>query len=110
MNPDAINPGMMGTGDFALLLGAMAAAAYACRALGFLAMRFIPMTPRFEAALRATPISVMAGIVAIAAVRGGPPEWLAIGVVVAAMRLTGNDIVSAFAGIAAIALLRAAGM
>ncbi len=39
---------------------------------GFVAMRFVTITPRIEAALRATPLSVMAGIVAVAAMRGGP--------------------------------------
>lgn len=100
---------MIDNADFALLLVAMAAAAYACRATGFLMMRYVPMTPRFEAALKATPIAVMAGIVAIAALRGGPPEWIAAGLVIALMKFTGNDIVAAFAGVVAIALMRAAG-
>lgn len=100
---------MIPAGDFAFLLLAMAGAAYACRALGFLAMRFVPMTPRFEAALKATPISVMAGITAITAARGGPAEWGATALVIALMKLTGNDLVAAFGGIAAIALLRWAG-
>lgn len=99
----------MATRDFIILLLAMAGAAYACRSLGFLAMRFVPMTPRFEAALKATPISVMAGIVSITALRGGPAEWGATALVIVLMKLTGRDILSAFAGIFAIALLRAAG-
>lgn len=95
--------------DFSLLLFAMAIAAYACRALGFFAMRYVPMTGRVEAALKATPVSVMAGITALAAYNGGPPEWTAIGVVIGLMRLTGNDIIAAFGGIVAIALMRAVG-
>jgi uncharacterized membrane protein len=100
----------MSTPDFLLLLAVMALVSFVCRAAGFMAMRFIPMTPRFEAALRATPVSVMAGIVAIAAMRGGLVEWLAIALVIGLMKLTGRDIVSAFAGIGAVALMRAAGM
>lgn len=100
---------MIPTDHFILLLLAMAAAAYGCRALGFFAMRYVPLTPRFEAALKATPISVMAGIVAISAVRGGPVEWVATALVLGLMKLTGSDLVAAFAGIIAIALMRAAG-
>lgn len=98
------------TGEtFPLLVLAMAGAAFFCRAIGFLAMRYVPMTPRIEAALKATPVSVMAGIVAIAVVRGGPAEWAATAVVFLLVKLTGNDILAAFGGIIAIALLRAAG-
>ena len=99
----------MPSSDFLILLVAMAAAAYFCRAIGFLAMRYVPMTPRFEAALKATPISVMAGIVAIAAMRGGPPEWCATAAVLLVMKVSGNDIVAAFTGIGVIALMRAYG-
>jgi uncharacterized membrane protein len=96
--------------DFAPLLIAMALAAYACRALGFFAMRYVPMTPRMEAALKATPLSVMAGIVAIAASRGGPAEWAAIVVVLGVMKLTGKDILAAFAGVGVMAAARSMGM
>ncbi len=100
---------MIPNDEFVLLLLAMAMAAYGCRALGFLAMRYVPMTPRFEAALKATPLSVMAGIVAISALRGGPAEWAATALVIVLMKLTGNDLIAAFCGIIAIALMRAAG-
>lgn len=100
----------MSTPDFAILLVAMAIASYGCRVAGFLAMRFVPITPRLEAALRATPLSVMAGIVAVAALRGGPAEWLASATAVLAMYLTGRDIISALAGVAVIALARWAGL
>ena len=96
--------------EFLLLLAAMAAAAFFCRAIGFLAMRFVPMTPRYEAALKATPISVMAGIVAIAAFRGGPPEWAATIVVLVLMKLTRQDVAAAFAGIIVLALMRTYGL
>ena len=65
---------------------------------------------RVEAALRATPIAVMAGIVAVAALRGGPAEWIATAAVLVAMRITGNDIISAFVGVGLLAGLRAAGI
>lgn len=100
----------MANTEFAILLLAMAIASYGCRVAGFLAMRFVPITPRLEAALRATPLSVMAGIVAVAALRGGPAEWIASAIVLAMARLTRNDVVSALAGVAAIASARWIGM
>ncbi len=99
---------MSGDSYFLMVL-AMAGAAFFCRAIGFLAMRYVPITPRLEAALKATPVSVMAGIVAIAVVRGGPPEWLATAIVLVLVRVTGNEILAAFGGIIAIALMRAVG-
>lgn len=100
---------MMAWGEFSILLAGMALVAYACRALGFLAMRYVPMTGRVEAALKATPISVMCGICAIAAWNGGPPEWAGGAAVLGMMRALRNDILAAFAGILAVALVRAAG-
>jgi uncharacterized membrane protein len=94
------------TSSFLLLLLAMAAASFACRAGGFLAMRFIPRSPRLDAALRATPAAVMAGIAAMAAMNGGIREIVALAVVMLTMRLTGNDLVAALAGVALLALSR----
>lgn len=100
----------MTTPDFALLLVIMAIASYGCRVAGFLAMRFVTITPRLEAALRATPLSVMAGIVAVGAMRGGPPEWIASVAVLGLMFVTRKDVVSALAGVAILALARWAGL
>lgn len=99
----------MDTGaDFLLALAAMAAASYACRLGGFVAMRFVTVTPRLDAALRAVPLSVMLGIAAPAlADRGGPSEWIGLAAVVLAMRLTRNDPLAAIIGVAAVALARA---
>lgn len=94
--------------DFLLALAAMAAASYACRLGGFVAMRFVTVTPRLDAALRAVPLSVMLGIAAPAlADRGGPAEWIGLAAVVLAMRLTRNDPLAAIIGVAAVALARA---
>ncbi|WP_163311971.1 AzlD family protein, partial [Enterobacter cloacae] len=82
---------------------AMALASFACRASGFWLMRFIPVTPRLEAALKATPVAVMAGIVVPVAMRGQPGELVALGMVGLAMRLTGNDLVAALAGVVTLA-------
>ncbi|QCI64348.1 AzlD family protein [Phreatobacter stygius] len=91
---------------FLPLLLAMALASFACRASGFWLMRFIPITPRLEAALKATPVAVMVGIVVPTAMRGQIPELIALGVVAVAMRLTGNDLIAALAGVATVAAWR----
>jgi uncharacterized membrane protein len=92
--------------EFLHLLAAMALAAYACRVGGFLLMRFVRVTPRVEAALKATPLAVMIGIVLPAALRGGPPEWLALGAIALVMRLWPNDVAAAMIGVAVVAALR----
>ena len=88
-----------------LLALALAVAAYACRAGGFWLMRFIEVTPRVEAAMRAAPPAVMIGVVAPAALHGGIPELagLAVGLV---MGWRGNDVVAMLAGVAAVAITR----
>ncbi len=91
---------------FLVLLAAMAAAAFACRALGYFSMRFVPLTPRVQAALKATPVSVMSAIIAMAAVKGGPVEWTALVVTVLAMRLLHSDVLAAFIGIGIVAVGR----
>lgn len=96
----------MMTDGFLVLLVTMAAVSFGCRAAGFLAMRFIPMGARVREALNATPVAVMAGITAITAAGGKLAELLAIGAVIACMRITGNDVLSALAGVAIVAALR----
>ena len=92
--------------QFFPLLVAMAVAACACRSLGYFAMRFVPLTPRVQAALKATPVSVMSAIIAMAAIKGGPVEWSALVVTVLAMRVLHSDVLAAFAGIGIVALGR----
>lgn len=84
----------------------LALAAYSCRAGGFFLMRYAPSGERINAALRATPLAVMIGIVAPAMVKAGPAEWLALAVALAVSRWSGRDIVAALLGVAAVALAR----
>lgn len=93
---------------FVPLLVVMAAVAFFSRAGGFLLMRYVPATPAIEAALKATPLAVMVGIVTPAAARGSLPELAALSAVFIAMRVTGNDLVSAILGTAVVAVLRLA--
>jgi uncharacterized membrane protein len=96
--------------EYLVALAAMALAAFACRVGGFLMMRFVPVTPRLEAALRAIPLAVMVGIVAPAAAAGRPPEIAGILVAGLTMRLLGNDFLATFAAVAAVALMRWGGL
>jgi uncharacterized membrane protein len=96
--------------DFAVLLAVMAAAAFACRMLGFVAMRYLPQSPRLEAALRATPLSVMAGIAALAVVSGGIAEITALAAVIGLTFLIGSDVLAAVLGVALVAGLRWIGL
>jgi uncharacterized membrane protein len=95
------------TADFLWMLPALALAAYACRAGGFWLMRFVAVTPRVEAALRAAPLAVMVGVVAPAALRGGIAELTGLAVVGLAMWWRRNDVVAMLAGVAAVAITRA---
>lgn len=85
---------------------AMAAASFACRAGGFALMRFVTVTPRLEAGLRAVPIGVMLGIVAPVAAKGSLPELAGLAAVLAVMKVTGSDLAAALSGVAMVALLR----
>ena len=93
---------------FIPLLLTMAAASFLCRASGFWLMRFV--TPRVQAALNATPLAVMVGIVAPAAARGNIPEIAGLGAVFIAVRLNADDVLAAIVGVAVLAGLRAAGL
>jgi uncharacterized membrane protein len=92
--------------DLLPLLLALALASYACRVGGFWLMRFVTVTPRLRATLAAAPLAVMLGIVTPAAMRGGLAEWVGLAATFIAMRLSRNDLIAMFCGIAAVALVR----
>lgn len=92
--------------EFLLLVLAFGLTSLACRIGGFWVMSFVTITPRLEAALKATPIAVMVGIVTPAAARGNPVELVALAVIGVIMRLMKNDLIAAVAGIAVIAIGR----
>lgn len=95
--------------DYVWLCLGFAAVSFACRAAGFWLMGFLPMGPRVEAALRATPLGVMAGLVALAVARGEPAGIAALVGVALVMRWSGNDLLASLAGVGVVALWRAAG-
>ena len=98
------------TDSFPVLLAAMAAAALLCRVAGFTLMRFVPVSPRVEAALRATPLGVMAGITALAVQQGGLAEGLALAAVVGLTLVLRSDVAAALLGVVVVAGLRWAGL
>jgi uncharacterized membrane protein len=95
---------------FSALLLVMALSSFACRFGGYLAMRFLPPSPRLDAALRATPLAVMSAITALALAAGGLTEWLSLGAAIALTLALRNDIFAALAAVALAAGLRWAGM
>jgi uncharacterized membrane protein len=95
--------------EFLMALAAMAAVSFFCRAGGFFLMRFVTVTPRLEAAISAIPLAVMIGIIAPAVAKGQPAELLGVGSVIVVTKTAGNDLLAALAGVAAVAIARAAG-
>ena len=69
-------------------------ASLACRLSGFFLMRYVSITPRVDAWLRAIPIALVGAILGPVAVNGGPPEWLGLIAAVGLMYVTANDFVS----------------
>jgi uncharacterized membrane protein len=92
------------------MLAVMAGAALICRMAGYMAMRFLPPSARLDAALKATPLAVMAGITAQALAAGGLVEAVALGSAMAISLTTRNDVGAAVAGVAVAAALRAMGL
>lgn len=93
--------------DYGSMLAVMALAALGCRLGGFALMGLVPLTPRVAAGLKAMPMGVMAGIAALAVVKGGLPEAAGIAAAAAVAWFTGRDLLAAMVGIAAVAALRA---
>ena len=92
--------------SFPILLLVMAGAAIFCRFAGYVAMRYLPTSPRIDAALRATPVSVMAGIAAIAVMNGSLTDALALLAAVALTFVLGNDVAAALIAVALAAIMR----
>lgn len=95
--------------DFLVLIVALAAVSFACRSIGFVAMRFVKVTPKVSAALKAIPLSAMLGVVVPAAIEGGAAERLGLLVAAVTMKVTGNDLAAMAAGVCTAALVRVAG-
>lgn len=88
----------------------MTAAALVCRFAGYAAMKYLPPSYRLDAALKATPLAVMAGIAAQAFDAGGWVEAIALSTAMALALITRSDLGAAIAGVAMAAALRALGL
>jgi len=93
--------------DVLIAIVLMALATYLSRAGGFYLMRFVRITPRVEAGLKALPIALMGAVLGPIAFNGGPPEWVGLLAAVLLMRFAGNEFLAVIGGIACVALLRA---
>jgi len=96
--------------DFMTAVAALAVASFLCRAGGFMMMRFVRITPRMESALKAVPLAVMIGIVMPAAAAGRAPELAALVAVAVVMKVWGNELTAALAGLAVVAAVRWVGL
>jgi uncharacterized membrane protein len=101
---------MAGEYTFLIALAGMALASYACRLAGFVLMHWVPVTPRVEAALRATPLGVMVGIVMPSLSAGRIPELVGLATVAVIMKTVRHDVVAAVAGAAAVGVCRTLGL
>ena len=93
-----------------IAVAALAAVSFFCRAGGFMLMRYVRITPRMESALQAVPLAVMIGIVMPAATAGRVPELAALVAVGFAMKLSGNELLAALAGLGVVAAGRWLGL
>lgn len=96
--------------DILTAIAVLGILSYSCRIGGFFLMRYVAITPRVEAWLRAMPIALIGAIVGPVAVKGGPPEWLGLAAAVGLMRATGNDFIAVGGAVALVAGARAFGL
>ncbi|BCP54461.1 hypothetical protein K32_30780 [Kaistia sp. 32K] len=95
------------TAGFAVIIGLMAVASYVTRIAGFFLMRFVVVTPRVEAWLKALPLAIMGAILGPIVAHGGPAEYAGFAATIAVFYWRRNDILAAFAGMAVVAGCRA---
>jgi uncharacterized membrane protein len=92
--------------DILLAIALIGAVSLLCRFGGFFLMRYVDITPRVEAWLRAMPVALVGAIIGPVAVNGGPPEWLGLAAAMLLMRWIGNEFVGCLGGIATVAVAR----
>jgi uncharacterized membrane protein len=93
--------------DILIAIALIGAVSLVCRFGGFFLMRYVAITPRVEAWLRAMPVALVGAIIGPVAAKGGPPEWLGLAVAAGLMRWIGNEFVGCVGGIATVAIARA---
>ena len=93
-----------------IAIAGMALVSYGCRAGGFWAMGFVRLTPRIEAGLTTMPSAPVAAILARPLASAGPVEIAGVAAAFLVARYIGGDFAGMIAGIAAVALVRNAGL
>jgi uncharacterized membrane protein len=88
----------------------MTAVTFAWRAGGFWLMALVPLTPRVRRGLEALPGAVIVATVVPLTVQSGLPAALAIGTVIAARALLGNEFLALALGVGAAAGARVVGL
>ncbi|HEX2116289.1 MAG TPA: AzlD domain-containing protein [Alphaproteobacteria bacterium] len=89
--------------DILLAIALLGVVSMLCRFGGFFLMRYVAITPRVDAWLRAMPVALVGAIIGPVAVKGGPPEWLGLAAAVGLMRWTGNEFIACAVAIAGVA-------
>lgn len=89
---------------------AMTVATYLCRASGVVLMSRIRITPRIERGLRALPGSIVISTILPLGVHAGPGAVGGLGVAIAIMAVSRNELAALIGGLGAVTLLRAAGL
>src|SRR3954471_12834884 len=93
-----------------LVILAMTAVTYGCRASGALLMRRVRLTPRVERALRALPGSIIVATVLPIAAQSGLAAFAGLSATLAVMSVTRSDLAALAGGLAAVMLARGAGL
>jgi uncharacterized membrane protein len=92
--------------DILFAIALIGAVSLVCRFGGFFLMRYVAITPRVEAWLKAMPVALVGAILGPVAANGGPPEWLGLAAAALLLRRTGNVFAGCAAGIATVAVMR----
>ncbi|MGH8196353.1 MAG: AzlD family protein [Woeseiaceae bacterium] len=98
---------MVGETAAIALIGGMAVVTYLSRVGGLWAMRYVPMTPRVEAGLKALSGSILVALVVPAAIDGGPEFVAAVLTAVLLTVLTRRPLVAMASGVAVAGVIRA---
>ena len=93
-----------------LVILAMAAVTYACRASGALLMSRVRLTPHVERALRALPGSIIVATVLPIVVQSGPAAFVGLSASLTVMSVLRNELAALVAGLTAVILARVAGL
>ena len=94
---------------FAAIMLAMTLVVYLCRAGGFWLIGRVTLGPRLRKMLDALPGAIIAATIAPLLVHGGVSGIAAVAAALLAMLIVRKDFAAVLAGIAAAALVRAAG-